>query len=304
MSHTMRARLLQVAVSLAVGVTAYVVTNFLVDDGNAQTVTLSVLFAGVTMVLQVLVEFEGKLAELGHKQQRGFNEINDATKLFSLVEESALRSDVVIQLVRHSTELDPQSPPLIRDFAQMEIGRMSGFLKELARGNVTYDGEDRDWMLALTRSVTKTIDATSLSTVDVGGRGSVDGGLWTSDLGQRYLEAQRDAIQRGVQIRRLFIMNQQDLAQDPNFLDVCHRQRDMNIDVKILDSSAVPGIHRSSLFDFVLFDDVISYEVTPASTVQQTGRPPIVNTRLELDLGRVRDRMTRFKDLWASARDL
>ena len=34
----------------------------------------------------------------------------------------------------------------------------------------------------------------------------LDGGLWTSDLGQRYLELQREAITRKVRIRRIFVV--------------------------------------------------------------------------------------------------
>jgi hypothetical protein len=319
-SHQISARLLRkIALSVAFGAAAYVtvtlVTRF-TEVNQLLAVSMAILVAGVAMVVQVVAEFEGRLSIVARTQQEhsehmdtmvkaGFSKINEATELFSLVEASALRSDVVIQLVRHSTQLDPQSPTLITRFAQAEIGRVSDFLKELSDGgNVRYDGEDRDWMLALAQSVETSIDATSLSTVDAGGKGSVDSGLWTSDLGQRYLDVQRDAIQRGVRIRRVFIIGQADLASDGGFLDVCHRQRDMGIHVRVLDSSAIPGTRRTSLFDFILFDDVISYEVTPASQVAGATRPTIVNTLLELRRSRVRDRIQRFKDLWDSAEDL
>jgi hypothetical protein len=225
--------------------------------------------------------------------------------LFGLVEASALRTDAMTQLVRHSIELGPQTPPLVVRFAQGEIGRLSEFLKEIGEGgNVTYEGEDRDWMLGLARNAMKSIDATSLTTVDARGAGFVDSGLWESDLGQRYLEVQRDAITRGVRVRRVFIMDRSGLAQDPAFLDVCRLQRELNIEIRVLDASAIPGTRRSSLFDFVLFDDVLSYETTPASNLDGEVRPAIVNTRLELRPNRVADRIQRFNDLWASAREL
>jgi hypothetical protein len=308
----------KVALALLFGAAAYViatVTTTFTALHQLQAATLSIMFAGLVLVIQVVLEFEGRLSIVALTQQEhsehmesmvkaGFSKINEATELFSLMEASAVRSDVVIQLVRNSTQLDPASPTLISRFAQAEIGRVSEFLKELSDGGaVTYDGEDRDWILALANSVETSIDATSLSTVDAGGKGSVDAGLWTSDLGQRYLDAQREAIQRGVRIRRVFILGQPDLASDDAFLEVCHRQRDLGIQVRVLDSSAIPGTRRTSLFDFVLFDDVISYEVTPASPVHGTTRPTIVNTRLELRRVRVRDRIQRFKDLWASAHE-
>jgi hypothetical protein len=314
-----RAKLLRkILVSLGIGTLAYLITNLLADSSAEPQLlglTLSVFIGGVTLVTQVLIEYERRLVAVEDSQEQhsehmedlvkaGFSKINEATELFSLVEASALHTDAVIQLVRHSTQIKPEAPRLVRAFAQAELARMSQFVKELsAGGNITYDGEDRDWMLALARNVESSIDATSLSTVDAG-RGSVDDGLWKSDLGQRYLEIQRDAIDSGVRIRRVFIMDQPDLATDPGFLEVCLHQREMGIEVRILDSSSIAGMRRTSLFDFVLFDDVISYEMTPATRIDATDLPQIVNTRVELRPDRVRDRVQRFRDLWASAHEL
>jgi hypothetical protein len=330
----------KIFVSVAIGTIAYFITNILIERiGEKQiwAITLSLLLGGVTFLAQVLHDFEGRMtgverSEVSHAAsveeiveqrfgeirdemeegfaridkvvQAGFTKINEATELFGLVEASALRTDAVTRLVRHSTQIDPTAPPLIFRFAQDEIGRMSEFLKELSEGgNVTYEGEDRDWMLSLARNANSSIDATSLTTVDAGGRGFVDGGLWSSDLGQRYLEVQRDAIMRGIRIRRVFIMDRPDLARDDGFLSVCSMQHELGIEVRVLDSSAIPEVRRSSLFDFILFDDVISYETTPASSIEGSIRPTIVNTRLELRPNRVKDRIQRFKDLWASARE-
>jgi hypothetical protein len=328
----------KLVVSGVIGALAYFVTNILIgrtDEPQIWVITLSLLLGGVVFLVQFMMAVEhhkndveraekthsavvermvdGRLAEMRQEinqgfaeidkvVQSGFTKINEATELFGLVEASALRTDAVTQLVRHSTQIDPTAPALVFRFAQDEIGRMSEFLKELSEGgNVTYEGEDRDWMLSLTRNSNSTIDATSLTTVDAGGRGFVDGGLWASDLGQRYLEVQRSAITRGVRIRRVFIMDRPDLIDDNGFVGVCEVQRDMGIDVRILDSSAIPEVRRSSLFDFIVFDDAISYESTPASSIEGSVRPSIVNTRLELRPARVKNRTERFKDLWEAA---
>ncbi|MBO0867882.1 MAG: phosphatidylserine/phosphatidylglycerophosphate/cardiolipin synthase family protein [Micromonosporaceae bacterium] len=313
-----RARLLlKISVSLATAALAYLVTNYLTevfDIRELTGLTLSIVIGGVTLIIQFLIEFGDRFAtvEAAHERhaqhieelvRAGFSKINEATELFGLVDESALRSDA-IQLVRHSTQIDPAAPPLFFRFAQHEITRMSEFIKELSEGgNVTYEGEDRDWMLALARNARSSIDATSLSTVDAGGRGFVDDGLWSSDLGQRYLEVQREAIRNGVRIRRVFILDRPDLAQDPDLRNACQIQRELGIAVRVLDASAIPGMRRTSLFDFILFDEVISYEVTPAARIDGDIRPAIVNTRLELRPLRVRDRIQRFTDLWESAKE-
>ena len=315
-----RAKLLRkIMVSLGIGALAYVITNLLAEtSAEPQLVglTLSVFIGGATLVIQVLIDFERRLVGVEDAHERhaehmeellkvGFAKINEATELFSLVEASALHTDVVLELVRHSTQIKPSAPRLVLAFAQAEIGRTSQFVKELSEGsNVSYDGEDRDWMLALARNAQISIDAISLSTVDAGGRGSVDEGLWRNDLGQRYLEVQRQAIERQVPIRRVFIIDQPELASDPGFLAICRYQRDMGIEVRIIDSSAMPGLRRTSLFDFVLFDKVVSYEVTPATLVAGSERPAIVNTRVELRPERVQDRVQRFNDLWALGKEL
>jgi hypothetical protein len=328
-------------VSIVIGALAYFLTNILIGNIGEQqiwVITLSLLLGAVVFLVQFMITVEQQMndveraesihsmqverivearlsemrqevtlgfAEIDKVVQSGFTKINEATELFGLVEASALRTDAVTQLVRHSTQIDPTAPPLVFRFAQEEIGRMSEFLKELSEGgNVTYEGEDRDWMLSLTRNSQSSIDATSLTTVDAGGRGFVDGGLWASDLGQRYLEVQRGAIMRGVRVRRVFIMDRPDLSGDNGFLGVCEMQRDMGISVRILDSSAIPEVRRSSLFDFIVFDDSISYESTPASSIDGSVRPSIVNTRLELRSARVKNRIERFKDLWDAADDV
>jgi hypothetical protein len=44
--------------------------------------------------------------------------------------------------------------------------------------------------------------------------------------------------------------------------------------------------------------------MTPATRIDATDLPQIVNTRVELRPDRVRDRVQRFRDLWASAHEL
>jgi hypothetical protein len=315
----------KIAVTGASAVIAYIATNFFGQPTQIWSITLATVIGGVALVVQLLVEFdtrmaaveagqEGRLNTLEAAQQKhaeeieqlvreGYVKINEATELFALVEASALRTDVVTQFVKHSTQIRP-SPPLIFDFAQGEIARMSEFLKELSRGGyVAYDGEDRDWLLGLTRHAQSSIDATSLYAVDAGGGGFGEGGLWTSDLGQRYLEAQRDGVQRGVGVRRVFILDRPERAEDPGLADVCRTQKELGIHVRILDVTAIPTMHKTSLFDFILFDDVVSYEVTPAVRLADRATPIVVNTRLVLLDARVRERIQRFRDLWTSARE-
>jgi hypothetical protein len=306
----------RIVVSLAIGALAFLLSDLFVSASQEHQVwglTMSVFLGGIALVTQLLTDLERRLAAAEHAQREhtrdvealltaGFARVTEATELFDRVTSSALPADEVFQLVRRTAEVDGTAQPLTVQLARAELARVSQFVKEMQHGTVHYDGEDRDWMLALTREAATSIDSTSLTTVGAGG-GSVDGGLWTSDLGQRYLNAQQHAIRRGVRIRRVFVLGGDELHGDEEFREICRRQRDMGVEVRLLDRADVPALHRSALFDFVLFDDTICYEVTPASRLDGHTGPTILTTSLELRPGRVHERIQRFRELWESARE-
>jgi hypothetical protein len=312
--HVQLAKMLRrIFFTLLIGGLAYLITN-IVDSEQSQAwgIIVSLFIGGVTLVVQFIADFDHRLASVEKKQEthlteiqslvkNGFAKMNEATTLFQAVETSAMQTDAVIKLVRYSTQIEPGAPPLIHEFAQSQINQTSQFLKELSEGGqVCYDGEDRDWMLGLTMQSRTTIDATSLSTVDAGGK-SYDGGLWTSDLGQRYLELQREAMHRGVVIRRVFILDSAGQTTEPDFLRIYQRQQNLGIQTRVLDRSTIPHALKNLLFDFIVFDGVVSYEVTPASRVEDTMKPTIVKTNLALRPERVKERMQRFEELWDAA---
>jgi hypothetical protein len=313
----------KIAISVVIGLIAFAVSAAL--DSRLGTSTLvglgtSIFVGGVAFITQFLIDVDHRVHFLGRalgKLQHGyashidetrevikneFTKINEATQLFGLVEASALKTDAMTQLVKNSTFI-PKEPSLIFDFAQSEINRLSGYLKELGQGgDVTYEGEDRDWLLGLTRVATSTVDATSLTTVDAGGRGFVDGGLWTSDLGQQYLEAQREAIRRDVKIRRIFIIDRPGLQNDdPDFTSILRQHAAIGVEVRTLRPNDMTPTRRASLFDFIVFDGVLSYQATIASRTVEQARPIIITTTLVTNTARVQERIDRFKDLWESA---
>lgn len=302
----------RVLVSVVLGAAAFIVSTV---SNSRQSLTLqltlALLVSGITVVVQFLGDVERQLADLQATNQgrsdktdqlveRRFAEVNAVTKLFAALDASAIEGDIVRQFVGHATSIGGSGPKIVQDFACREIGRMSQFLKELEDGDATYDGEDRDWLLSLTSSAEQTIDATSLTTVDAGG-GSFDGGFWTTDLGRRYLETQQQAMVRGVIVRRLFVLDRPELIRDSVLLDICSLQISLGIDVRVLDPASVSPTKKSSIFDFVVFDGAVSYEVTPASIVEAGNRPAILKTELTLFSPRVKERADKFNDLWQVA---
>ncbi|HWS38445.1 MAG TPA: hypothetical protein VN408_37625 [Actinoplanes sp.] len=292
-------------VTVATGGVTFLITNGL-DQPMATCIQLSVLIGGVVLIVRFLVKFEKRLAAVEKLEQDArtemkqlvsdaFTEISEATALFGLIERSALQTDVVTQLVRNSTHISPDSPPIIYKFVQSKIKETSDLLKQLAEnGTVTYYGEDRDWLLGLTRHATETIDAISVA--------AVDHDLWDSEIGQRYLDVQRRSARNGRQIRRIFVLDRPEMQDDPVLRRAYSEQQQMAIDVRLLDRSAVPTPLQVQLRDLIVFDDILAYETTP--TINEPYMAQVAETRLVLNEARVKECSQLFKELWEVSREL
>jgi hypothetical protein len=189
----------------------------------------------------------------------------------------------VSRLLRYAGEIADHEPQVIRDLARWELERLTLLLKQLgADGEATSEGEDSEWLLGLTAVAQRTIDAVDASRRPVG------------DLEYRYLQAQREAAaSRSVRVRRVFVVESG--AEADLVADLVAEQRAAGVEVRLLDESAAPEELRSLVFDFVLFDESVSYEITPAL------RPGSVRTHLGMTVPRVRDRVSRFARLWDAA---
>ncbi|WP_157570294.1 hypothetical protein [Microtetraspora malaysiensis] len=293
----------KVLITAAVGVPTYFLTN---DNGpafnrehSAWALVLTVFISAVVFLTQYLIEVDKQLEATRLEMITGLSRITKATELFNRVEASAVQTDVITQLVSNATRVDKEMPALVQAFAQSEIARISTLLRELSEGNVIYEGEDRDWLLGLTRNTQHTLDALSLNVVDQG-PSEFDGGFWTTDAGQRYLEAQRDRLRAGVRIRRIFFVDRAERVESEMFRRICKMHTEIGIEVRILtpdDLSSPLG-----LLDFIIFDDDVSYEITPsAPQVGQITTHTFVHTLLVLEPPRVRQRIERFKELWEQA---
>lgn len=284
--------------------------TFLVTNGLGQTqaisIILSILIGGFALMIRFLVDFENRLASVEDLEREGmadmkklvgdaFSEISEATALFGLIEASALQTDLVTQLVRNSTNISPDSPPIVYKFVQAKIKEMSDFLKQLAEGGtVTYYGEDRDWLLGLTRTATTSVDAISLA--------AVDHDLWRSEIGQRYLDAQRRAARDGRRVRRIFVLDTPEMEKDDELRRAYAEQRSMMIEVRLLDRTAVPTPLQVQVRDLILFDDILAYETTP--TTSDASQAQVAETRLVLTDSRVKECSQLFRELWDVSREL
>jgi hypothetical protein len=291
--------------TVGVGVLTFLLTRALDQPGQVQII-LPVLAGGIALILRFLVDFEKRLAaveqlekdsmtEMRRMVGDAFSEISEATELFGLIEASALQTDLVTQLVRNSTRISPTSPPIVYHFVQAKIRETSDFLKQLAEGGtVTYYGEDRDWLLGLTRNATLSIDAISMT--------AVDHDLWQSEIGQRYLDAQRRAAGNGKRVRRIFVLDSPAMADDPAIMRACEEQSAMRIEVRLIDRAAVPRPLQVQVRDLIVFDDTLAYETNPTPTADPK-YAQIAETRLVLSAPRVKECGQLFRELWDVARE-
>ena len=230
----------------------------------------------------------------------GFQKVSTATEVFSRIEATGLSTARFTELAGRAADIGPDAPPLIAAFAQAEIDRVTELFGALADGGLSREGEDHDYLLTLTRLVHSSIDATSLFAVDAAGMSS-ESGFWNSDLGLSYLELQHRAVrQRRSGASNLHRGERGSRSLDEQFELLCQTQAECGIEVRVLVPSRLSA--RQKFRDYVLFDDTISYEVTPCIRVPVNNlEPRIQSTSLASRCHAGQDLIDDYARLWEAA---
>ncbi|MFJ8631285.1 DUF6879 family protein [Streptomyces sp. NPDC093568] len=260
---------------------AFLLTSILdQDDGNIWQWVASIVIGSAALIVQFLIDF----GERFEKVDRRFNEILAATTLFSQVDGSVLRSDEVTRLVLGYTKVRERGGDIVQAFAEKELGRLAKTMEGLGSGSADCPGENNEWLIDITDCVKMTLDATSTS---------VDRAFWTSGSAERYLAAQEKAIKRrGVEIRRLFIVRDEDEVT-PELRALCESQRRRGIEARIAVRSLMESNPRVD--DFIVFDGELCYETKPDQESNPDG------TWLSAEPDHIEDRVTQFAKLWAES---
>jgi len=270
---------------------------------GSNSLALAAVLTFAFALIGFIVDTEARISALNERMADGFAQVAKSAEFSALMQQSVLGAALLTDFLAAAGQTDDRVNPLLQRLARREIDRVTSFVRQLPVGSeIAYEGEDRDWLLGLTRETESSIDAISLSTVDAGVQGGLDGGLWTSDLGTRYLELQRQAINRNVRIRRIFVVENEELTRDETFLRVTRMQRKIGIEVRMLDHHTIPAWMQPQIFDFIVFDRTVSYETTPATTfgVGET-KLGILRTVLAPMPPRVLELADHFEHLWEAA---
>jgi hypothetical protein len=285
----------KILLTAAAGGGAYALTT-LSDQPTIWGLTMSIFIGGVSLVTQFLVDFDTRLAMVDHRQQEEFAKINQATELYSRVEASSLDTDTVIDVVQYATRVDLRAKPLLGAFIESQLRDAAEMLKSLTISHaVDYPGEGKDWLFSLVENVRRSVKATS--TMGPTGRGLVDEGYWSTQNAAAYLDRQKDAVRRGVSVRRIFIALFPEQVQEAHFREAVQLNLEANVEVRVLNK--VPSSFGNA--DFVLLDDEISYEFSSRAALD--GDRQLVRDRVELTLApaTVLRRRLQFDEWWERA---
>ncbi|MFE4048170.1 DUF6879 family protein [Streptomyces sp. YIM B13518] len=283
----------KVLISLAAGGLTSVIAEVASSETKWQ-IGVGIFVAGCILVLQLLGDlinqvrdFKAVLPEHNAQTQetvvRSFARISEATKFYSEMEQ--LPSDGVAALATSAAEVSSKGPDIMRRFAEELVRRLAVDMEALKSGSVDCVGENHDWLLTLTNCATDSIDTTSTLSL-------VDRDFWNSGPADRYLQAQREAIARGVTVRRLFLVDDPaDLNDDLRQLG--EEQRALGVETRVLIRTRLPRSVRRGLVDeFIVFDKATCYEIEQDQLHVNT------STRVRAHEDYVRPRIQRFAELW------
>jgi hypothetical protein len=291
-----RSRSLQrkVLITAIVGAATFAATTA-ADQDPAWSWLLSVFVSGVTLVVQFLIELDGRVDAVRAEVVA----VADAGRLLDRSGAGLLGRDAVLDLARHAANLGAGTPESARQLARAEVHRVSEFLADLGSGRqVVYDGDDWYWCMSLVAHARSTIDATTYFSARDGQPVS-DDDMWFSELGQRYLDLQAAAVRRGVAVRRIFVVGDSGHLDHPQVLRLVAQQRQLAIAVRRLDASTLASASGTNL-PMVIFDGEILYEQTPT---RFPAAPGYTKTTLVLDASHVNAMAERFDQLWEAAQE-
>lgn len=296
--------------------------------------TISIVISGVALVVDYLIELENTTREIETESRGAITEIAERMRLqnqsvarqveeahaklfehidgrlnalmsvpelFNLQRKRPSTAQSIVRVVRDAHSFEQQSSPLSMRFLEKKTTDFADLLRGLRAGHAVYNGEDFDWMMTLTDTCEQTIDATSSTATDSGGRLKYSGGFWDSNQGLLYMEAQRLAVlDRRVRVRRLFILEYAQLTSDPFYVQLCRRQRAAGFDIRYLTRDMCRPELLNQLDDFIIFDNEIVYEAVPTPTPGED-RPTISRTEMIVARDLVARRARQYANLWDAA---
>jgi len=134
-------------------------------------------------------------------------------------------------------------------------------LGNLEDGRITSHGSDYRHLLEAMTTAHARVEAVT----NVIGSGGGDPGWWDSEVGRKYWAANKDALRRGLEVHRIFIVASM-VTSDDKLLALMQEQKNSGVNIRWLERSTVePGLH----LNFAVWDDQVAWEArTNAQGIQ------------------------------------
>ncbi|MFD7935389.1 DUF6879 family protein [Streptomyces sp. NPDC059755] len=285
--------LLKVLLSVFIGGATYALTVTM-DQPAIWKLTASVFLAGAALIIQYMADFDRRLVSVTDSREQELRVLSRLDEQLASVADlvspgerpTSNSAGGIAQLLRRAAAVDFGGSEVVEGFVRREVSNLAVLVEGLSQKSVVFAGEDHDWIVSLTQSATRSIDAIS---------SHEDRAYWDSGLGRRYLHAQLEAITaREVRIRRVFQVSMPEQIDD--LREVVSEQQSLGIDVRVVALSQLPAAMRlGAFFDFVIFDQALAYEVrgdlVGAATI----------TAIDLRDEVVARHAARFRELWEAA---
>jgi hypothetical protein len=141
------------------------------------------------------------------------------------------------------------------------VTRAAGDVELLANGRMERNASDTRHMLVLTAGASRRIAAvTNMNQRD----GSSRVAWWSTDFGQRYWQANVDALARGVAVDRVFVYERLDDGLEA----LAEEQRRAGVNVYLMDAAGLAPQYRTNL---IVWDDTCTWEARMDAYANITG---------------------------------
>ena len=212
---------------------------WLTVDNLAERTLIAVALGMLTTVVGLQIDISLRLSERARRQdQHG--------RLLELVEQQPPFLPAVTDMLASAISTINASPvPLFRKSVTdvVESARMR--LSELERGRLRCPANDSDLMIEQWATTHRRVRATTIPKADMD--------WWLSAVGLRYLEHNASAVQRGVEVERIFLLDD----RDPPTIELLNRTVAAGVNVLVVDRQTLPADLRINV---VVYDDVLSVD--------------------------------------------
>ncbi len=114
--------------------------------------------------------------------------------------------------------------------------------------------------------------------------------FWENEVGRKVLDANSDAIKRGVEITRIFILTS-DQVKNPRVMAILTQQKDAGIEVLVADSQSIPPDLKE---DYGILDESLVFQM---DIIFREGKVPVWKGYLTIDEKVVMEKKKSFEGL-------